>query len=167
MVLISSSLGYMKKKQPACKPGSVPRLAAKCLPFIYACCHQQALAVYPPTWGRATLIMSVYMTLQLLRRTALVSPQDRWALTPPSHPYHNPGRHGGYFLLRYSTLADSFLLGSRMLCVARTFLFYHYNNVPATDRPTAFFVQRYANKRNLCYNCQDSFDSGVSGSCQN
>ena len=71
---------------------------------------------------RATLITSVYMTLQLLRRTALVSPQDRWALTPPSHPYHNPGRHGGYFLLRYSTLADSFLLGSRMLCVARTFL---------------------------------------------
>ena len=42
-----------------------------------------------------------------------------------------------------------------------------YNNVPATDRPTAFFMQRYANKRNLCYNCQDSFDSGVSGSCQN
>jgi hypothetical protein len=41
----------MKKKQPACKPGSVLRLAAKCLPFIYACCHQQALAVYPPTWG--------------------------------------------------------------------------------------------------------------------
>ena len=40
-----------EKKQPACKPGSVPRLAAKCLPFIYACCHQQALAVYPPTWG--------------------------------------------------------------------------------------------------------------------
>ena len=62
------------------------------------------------------------MTLQLLRRTALVSPQDRWALTPPSHPYHDLKGYGGYFLLRYSTLADSFLLGSRMLCVARTFL---------------------------------------------
>ena len=31
---------------------------------------------------------------------------------------------GGSFLLRYSTLADSFLLGSGMLCVARTFLLH-------------------------------------------
>ena len=34
-------------------------------------------------------------------------------------------RSGGYFLLHYSALADSFLLGSRMLYVARTFLFCH------------------------------------------
>ncbi len=29
---------------------------------------------------------------------------------------------GGYFLLRYSALADCFLLGSGVLCAARTFL---------------------------------------------
>ena len=98
---------------------------------------------------RATLITSVYMTLQLLRRTALVSPQDRWALTPPSHPYHNPGRHGGYFLLRYSTLADSFLLGSRMLCVARTFLIRR----GASDRPTNCFC--WAKIRLLCQRIQN------------
>ena len=34
-------------------------------------------------------------------------------------------KSGGYFLLHYSALADSFLLGSRMLYVARTFLFCH------------------------------------------
>ena len=34
-----------------------------------------------------------------------------------------------------ATLTDSFLLGSRMLCVARTFLLHE--NVHATDRPTA------------------------------
>ena len=88
------------------------------------------------------------MTLQLLRRTALVSPQGRWALTPPSHPYHNPGRHGGYFLLRYSTLADSFLLGSRMLYVARTFLIRR----SVSDRPTGCFCP--AKIRFLCQRTQ-------------
>ena len=41
----------------------------------------------PSDMERATLLTPVYMTLQLPRRTALVSPQGRWALTPPSHPY--------------------------------------------------------------------------------
>jgi len=34
----------------------------------------------------------VYMTLQLPRRTAPVSPLAWWALTPPSHPYLPEGR---------------------------------------------------------------------------
>ena len=33
-----------------------------------------------------------------------------------------PPKRGGYFLLRYYTLADIFPLGSMALCVARTFL---------------------------------------------
>ena len=33
-------------------------------------------------------------------------------------------KSGGCFLLHYSAFADSFLLGSGMLCAARTFLFY-------------------------------------------
>ena len=49
-------------------------------------------------------------------------------------------KQGGCFLLHYSTFADSFPLGSRMLYVARTFLFNL--SAPATDRPTAFRVQR-------------------------
>jgi len=35
-------------------------------------------------------------------------------------------KQGGYFLLHYSTFTDSFPLGSRMLYVARTFLFYQW-----------------------------------------
>ena len=45
-------------------------------------------------------------------------------------------KQGGYFLLHYSTFADSFPLGSRMLYVARTFLFC--STTSATDRSTAF-----------------------------
>ena len=76
----------------------------------------------PSDMERATLLTPVYMTLQLPRRTALVSPQGWWALTPPSHPCLRSDSAGGSFLLRDSTLADGFLLGSGMLCVARTFL---------------------------------------------
>ena len=60
---------------------------ARCLSFIYTHCHQWALAVYPPTWGEQPSLVSVYMTLQLLRCTARMSPCGWWALTPPSHPY--------------------------------------------------------------------------------
>ncbi len=45
----------------------------------------------PSGMGRATLLTPVYMTLQLPRRTALASPQGRWALTPPSHPCRRAG----------------------------------------------------------------------------
>ena len=43
---------------------------------------------------------------------------------------------GGYFLLRYSAFTDSFLLGSGVLCAARTFLLCLA--ATATDRPTVF-----------------------------
>ncbi|HCY69248.1 MAG TPA: hypothetical protein DHV19_03470, partial [Bacteroides cellulosilyticus] len=59
-----------------------------------------------------------------------------------------PERSGGYFLLRYSTLEDSFLLGSRMLCVARTFLIRR----SASDRPTNCFYP--AKIRFLCQRTQ-------------
>ena len=97
----------------------------------------------PSDVGRATLIMSVYMTLQLLRRTARHVTMRWWALTPPSHPYPVSRRNcGGCFLLRYSTFADGFLLGSRMLCVARTFLFRFAAS--AADRPAAFKFTKIA-----------------------
>ena len=47
---------------------------------------------------------------------------------------------GGYFLLHYSALADGFPLKSRMLCVARTFLFCLAAS--ATDRPAAFLCAK-------------------------
>ena len=62
------------------------------------------------------------MTLQLLRRTARYVTIRLVGSYPTFSPLPLPEGSGGYFLLRYSTLADSFLLGSRMLCVARTFL---------------------------------------------
>ena len=41
---------------------------------------------------------------------------------------------GGYFLLRYSTLADRFPLGNMVLCVARTFLL----PMRASGRPSCY-----------------------------
>jgi len=43
-----------------------------------------------------------------------------------SYPTFSPlpqTSRGGYFLLRYSALTNSFPLGNMVLCVARTFLF--------------------------------------------
>ncbi len=129
------------------KEGSQPVSRVLCLPrgqvsVIYLSRQSpDGFSGLPSDMGRATLLTSVYMTLQLPRRTALVSPQAWWALTPPSHPYPDIlAERGGCFLLRYSTLADSFLLGSGMLCVARTFLVR--TEAQATDRPAAFCRQR-------------------------
>ena len=59
---------------------------AGCLSFIYTMCHHRAKAFYPPA-RTSSPQMPVYMNLQLPRRTARTSLHDRWALTPPSHPY--------------------------------------------------------------------------------
>ena len=108
----------------------------------------------PSDVGRATLVNA---GLHDLTTPKMHSPHIAIRLVG-SYPTFSPlpPGGGGYFLLHYSAFAGGFLLGSRMLCVARTFLFYLYI-VSATDRPAAFSVQRYANKRNLCYNWRDSF----------
>ncbi len=49
----------------------------------------------------------VYMNLQPPDDTARRSPDDWWSLTPPSHPYRQ-SNCGGYFLLPYPTVANSF-----------------------------------------------------------
>ena len=95
----------------------------------------------PSDVGRATLIMSVYMTLQLLRRTARHVTMRLVGSYPTFSPLPLPERSGGYFLLRYSTLTDSFLLGSGTLCVARTFLIRTRRN-RQTDQ-LLYRVQRY------------------------
>ena len=121
---------FCLKKQSIYKPGSVPFVG--CLSFIYTLCHHNAKAFYPP--ARASYPQApVYMNLQPPRHTARTSLHDRWALTPPSHPYLLAG---GYFLLRYSALTNSFLLGSGVLCAARTFLLCLATT--ATDRLTVY-----------------------------
>ena len=105
-----------------------------CLSFIYAWCHHNAKAFYPP--ARASNPQTpVYMNLQPPRHTARTSLHGRWALTPPSHPYLLTG---GYFLLRYFALTNNFLLGSGVLYAARTFLLYPM--ATATDRPTVVIL---------------------------
>ena len=102
----------------------------------------------PSDMERATLITPVYMTLQLLRRTARYVTIRLVGSYPTFSPLPLPERSGGYFLLRYSTLADSFLLGSRMLYVARTFLIRR----SVSDRPTGCFCP--AKIRFLCQRTQ-------------
>ena len=74
----------------------------------------------PPGIGRAILHAPVYMTLQPIRRTASYIAIRPGELLP--HLFTLTGQAGGRFLLRYSTLTDSFPLRSMVLFVARTFL---------------------------------------------
>ncbi|OAV75119.1 hypothetical protein Barb7_01308 [Bacteroidales bacterium Barb7] len=60
------------------------------------------------------------MTLQPARRTTFHITMKPGELLPRLFTLTEIS--GGYFLLRCSTLADSFPLRSAMLCVARTFL---------------------------------------------
>ena len=94
----------LKRKQLACKPGSV--LLHLCfrthvvqrLSFICAYCCQQAIAVYPP--ARASSPQApVYMTLQLPERTAQDVTIPTGGLLPHLLTLTSPER-GGCFLLR-------------------------------------------------------------------
>ena len=54
---------------------------------------------------------------------------------------------GGYFLLHVLALADFYLLGSGVPCVARTFLsLFSEGDRPAASRPTAFWLQSYVKR---------------------
>ena len=89
--------------QPGYKPGSVVKVAgdarrSPCLSFICAARCRTAVSFYPlARTGRPQ--MPVYMNFQRPMRTARLSPDAWWALTPPSHPYHTRARsaHGRLF----------------------------------------------------------------------
>ena len=94
----------LKRKQLACKPGSV--LLHLCfrthvvqrLSFICAYCCQQTIAVYPP--ARASSPQApVYMTLQLPERTAQDVTIPTGGLLPHLLTLTSSER-GGYSLLR-------------------------------------------------------------------
>jgi len=70
-----NNLSLAKKKQLVCKPGSVPHKSR--VPVIYLSLLSPTGFIGPPSGiGRAALIAPVYMTFQLPRSTALMSPQD-------------------------------------------------------------------------------------------
>ena len=70
------------------KPSSVLHLAAEPLSFIYYGDHSPSLATYPPTLDEQPLIVGIHglATHEVYGRGVLLP--SRWALTPPSHPYH-------------------------------------------------------------------------------
>ena len=110
---------HIIKKQPAYKPGPVPLW--KEAPAIYLVLPSPvSFSGLPPGIGRAILHAPVYMTLQPIRRTAAYIAIRPGELLP--HLFTLTGQAGGRFLLRYSTLTDSFPLRSMVLFVARTFL---------------------------------------------
>jgi|GEM_PF-1460857 hypothetical protein len=123
----------------ACKPGSVllPNTWKKCLSFIWpVCCHADRAAYPTPMEYRSILLSEplltgAYLAFQLVRFTMPpVSPLGRWALTPPFHLFLIPTKlgRGSLFSVALSVPVPiaigigTFLLGSTMLCVARTFL---------------------------------------------
>ena len=85
--------------------------------------HYRAHTTYPPASDEQPCL-PVYMVFQLIRCTA----HDVATLTGKLLPHLftltplSEAEGGGYFLLHCYTLADIFLLGSMVLCVARTFL---------------------------------------------
>ena len=112
---------WKKRKQYTYKPGSVP---LKGVSVIYLRpLSPISSSGLPSDVGRATLVNA---GLHDLTTPKMHSPHIAIRLVG-SYPTFSPlpPGGGGYFLLHYSTLTDSFLLGSRMLCVARTFLFYY------------------------------------------
>ena len=112
-----------------------------------------AIAVYPPA-RTSNPQTPVYMTLQLPGRTA----RGVTTRLVSSYLTFSPllFEKSGYFLLHYSTLTDCLPLTSGMPYVARTFLFHLPREVPATNRPTAFKVQRYENFCNSSfYSCEN------------
>ena len=81
----------------------------------------------PSDMGRATLMDAGLHDLTTPKThgpCVATRPVGSYPAFSPLPPEGDDTSGGGYFLLRYSTLADSFLLGSGMLCVARTFLLH-------------------------------------------
>ena len=118
--------------QSAYKPGSVSPPQRGMMSVIYLVLPSPiSSSGLPPGIGRATLPNApVYMTLQPIRRTA--PPVTKRSVSSYLAFSPLPDESGGHSLLRCSTLADAFPLGSMALCVARTFL-----TSPRNERQTS------------------------------
>gem|GEM_PF-2943153 len=134
---LSLSADNKKIKKWVYKPGSVSRFGRD---FYHLSSPAVANRVMRPTLlnffaqgkktGRAALqfirIIEIYMALQPMRCTASDVTIRTGGLLPHLFTLIPPKRDG-YFLLHYYTLTSIFLLGSMVLCVARTFLHRHIN----------------------------------------
>lgn len=129
--------------QQICKPGSVPcknifrrrsKISTACLSFICETTSPLLFSNLPLGIGRATLFYPIYMVLQPIMRTAYCIAAISGELLPRLFTLTSffKKRRSGYFLLRSSALANSFLLGSMVLCVARTFLIPYHTE---SDKP--------------------------------
>ena len=101
-------------------------------------------AAYPPAMSEQLIVVvsrggdsnhaPVYMALQPIRRAAYHVTMIPGGLLPHLFTISFIMRNKGcYFLSRYSAVADSSLLESMVLCVARTFLLPLRNNPSASD----------------------------------
>jgi|GEM_PF-846451 len=139
--------------QPACKPGSVKvhASARECRTFSHhLSCRAIADTVIRPTPRHRTSSprAPVYLVFQPIRCTASCVTTGTGELLPHLFTLI-PGIRDGYFLLHFYTLADIFLLGSMVLCVARTFLpplgFAHQPAVFKGDDGTACCIAKIVN----------------------
>ena len=112
--------------------------------------HRLMLAFYPSASGEQPYILPIYLNLQPAGGTVPgVSLPERWALTPPFHPYLPsertcPSPHAGRRLFSVTlnlAVANNFPLGSAVLCVARTFLSLPKGG--SDEIPTPNSPQRY------------------------
>ena len=109
-------LRISNKKQSNYKPGSVLFVKSVChssIPYVTTGLKRSTLRL-----GRATLERRYTRTCSL-QDVRLVHHCTTGGLLPHLLTLTLAG---GYFLLRYSALTNSFLLGSGVLCAARTFL---------------------------------------------
>lgn len=112
--------------QPGYKPSSVQSIglvansSASVIYLDYTSLYSSSNL--PSDMGRATLIASVYMILQPIRRTAPDIATKTGELLPHLFTITEPRGLGCRSLLRYSDLTACYPLGSMVLCVARTFL---------------------------------------------
>ena len=126
-----------RKKQLVCKPGSVSYIINKTSVIYLILPSPTGSSGLPSDVGRATLVNAGLHDLTTPKMHSTYIAICLVGSYPTFSPLLSLGREGGYFLLHYSILAVSFLLGSRMLCVARTFLFYRKGT---SDKPTNCFL---------------------------
>jgi hypothetical protein len=91
---------------------------AKRLPFISSRRHRRALAVHPSTSDEPSYNVDIHD----LTTHKMYSTSHHCKVGGLLPRLFTLTASGGYFLLHYSAIADSFPLGNMVLCVARTFL---------------------------------------------
>lgn len=102
-----------------------------CSLLLWSVCHlslrplaRRAIAVYPPTMDEQPLDAGIFDLATRRKCGSICRHIDRWALTPPFHPYPGPvGLEAVIFCHLIPDVAAGFPLENAMLCVARTFLF--------------------------------------------